>query len=95
MQLDPVRLSYQVPYAQRIDELDLEDLRFPDSLLSRITLTIRVTEDWTYPLTTRPTHVSADLDPDSGAITLWAEVPNPQGQLRPGMAVTVLAKVAE
>ncbi len=92
VQLDPVRVEFQVPYVERIDELDLENLHFPDSLLERIQVSLELTDTWTYPEKTTPTHVSATVDPVSGALTLWAEMPNPRGQLRPGMEVTVISR---
>lgn len=95
VQLDPVRLSYQVPYVQRVEELDIEDLRFPESLLARVELTIQVSDDWYHPLTARPSNVAAKVDYSTGNLTVWAVLPNPAGQLRPGMRVTVLSRVLD
>jgi RND family efflux transporter MFP subunit len=46
VQLDKVRLSYQVPYVARIEQLNIKELLFPDSLLSRVLLTVKVTDTW-------------------------------------------------
>lgn len=93
-QLDPVRLSYEVPYVERVRALGIEDMRFPESLLSRITLTVLVAEGWEHPHATTPDYVEAGVNPDSGTLTIWAELPNPKGQLRPGMQVRVRPQIA-
>lgn len=92
VQLDRVRLSYQVPYVARIEQLDINNLLFPDSLLARVILTVKITDTWYYPLTTTPINVSSKVDYASGTITVWAELDNPKGLLRPGMRVTVLSR---
>lgn len=89
VQLDPVRLSYRVPYVARLKQLGIETLSFPDSLLDRVDLTVIVPGGWEHPQRARPSHVSPDLDPETGMMTIWAEVANPQALLRPGMAVRV------
>ncbi|WP_222435008.1 efflux RND transporter periplasmic adaptor subunit [Falsiphaeobacter marinintestinus] len=91
MQLDPVRLSYEVPYIDRVESLGLTELPFPESLLSSVTLTVKITESWTHPHRTRPSNVDAVVNPVTGTLTIWAELPNPDGQLRPGMRVRVLS----
>lgn len=91
--LDRVRLSYEIPYVQRVDELDIEDMRFPLSLLDRVVLTIRIADGWVYAEQTRPDNVSATVDSATGNMTIWAELANPMGQLRPGMRVTVLPQI--
>lgn len=93
--LDPVRIAYEVPYVERIDELELENLKFPESLLDRVELRLVITEDWEFPGSTKPTHVSGNVDPETGNLTIWAEIANPLGQLRPGMKVTVVSRVPE
>ncbi len=93
VQLDKVRLSYQVPYVARIEQLNIKELLFPDSLLSRVVLTVKVTNTWFHEETTRPMNVSNRVDYASGTITIWAELPNPKVLLRPGMRVTVLSRV--
>jgi len=93
VQLDPVRLAYSVPYVARVQQLEIEDLRFPESLLSRVLLTVKVSDTWFHPQTTRPTHVSSNVDHAAGTMTIWAELANPMGQLRPGMRVTVMPQV--
>lgn len=89
-QMDPVRLSYEFPYVQRLQELELDDLSSPEELLKTITLTVKLSDDWTYPETTGPDNVSSRVDFATGTMTVWAVLPNPKFVLRPGLRVTVI-----
>ena len=89
-QMDPVRLSYMIPYVERIGQLAIDDLRSPSKLLATITLQIKISETWTYSETTSPDYVSSRVDAASGTLTIWAELANPNFHLRPGMRVSVL-----
>lgn len=93
-QMDPVRLSYAIPYVERIEELAINDLSSPRDLLKRATLRVRISETWMYPGTATPDNTSSRVDYSTGTMTIWAELPNPSFQLRPGMRVTVLPQVA-
>ena len=88
-QLDPVRLAYKVPYVERLEALQLVGHPFPESLLETVALTVLVSGTWTHPHIAYPSHVSSNVEPDTGLMTVWAEVPNPEHLLRPGMAVRV------
>lgn len=73
--------------------MGLEDLRFPVGLLERVVLTVKITDGWIDPEQTTPGNVSASVDAATGNKTIWAELANSKGQLRPGMRVTVLPQV--
>lgn len=88
-QMDPVRLSYAIPYVERIEQLAIDDLRTPRELLDTVTLRIKISETWVYAETTTPDNLSSRVDYSSGTMTIWAELANPNFQLRPGMRVTV------
>ena len=88
-QMDPVRLSYSIPYVDRIEQLAIDDLRSPQELLDTVTLRIKISDTWVYPETTTPDNLSSRVDSSSGAMTVWAELANPNFQLRPGMRVSV------
>jgi len=90
VQLDPVRLTYKIPYIDRVEELGITDMTLPLTLLERIELTIMVSDTWEHPYKTNPGQVSADVDPETGELTVWAEVQNPDAMLRPGLQVKVL-----
>lgn len=89
-QMDPLRLSYAIPYVERIEQLAIDDLRAPRELLDTVTLRIKLSETWMYSETTTPDQVSSRVDYSSGTLTIWAELANPNFHLRPGMRVTVL-----
>jgi membrane fusion protein (multidrug efflux system) len=90
-QMDPVRLSYKLPYVERIEQLVVDDLRSPSEVLDKFTLQIRLSETWVYSETTKPENISSRVDPSDGTLTVWSELANPNFQLRPGMSVTVLS----
>jgi len=92
VQLDPVLLTYQIPYIDRSQGLGIEDAAFPESLLRMIELQVVVGEDRMHPEPAVPMHVSPGVDPDTGMLTVWAEVANPDKSLRPGMKVTVVSR---
>ena len=90
VQMDPVRLSYVIPYVERIEQLAIDDLRSPRELLDSIKLRIKISDTWMYPETTTPDNVSSNVDFSTGTLTIWAELANPSFHLRPGMRVKVL-----
>ena len=92
VQLDRVRLSYQVPYVAQFEQRDIKNLVLPDGLASRAVLTVKVSDTWDYPRIISPLDISGIVDYASGNITIWAELDNPDGLLRPGMRVTVLSQ---
>ncbi|MEM6847977.1 MAG: efflux RND transporter periplasmic adaptor subunit, partial [Pseudomonadota bacterium] len=93
--LDPVLVAYAVPYAARLDTLRQAGANTVSELHDKITLTIELPGGSTYAQTTRPSFASAQVDPTTGAVTVWAEVANPDTLLRPGMAVTVRSALGE
>ncbi len=95
VQLDPVRLTYTVPYVERIEDLEITDMRLPLDLLERVELTIILSETWEYPHRASPSQVSANVDPVTGELTVWAEVENPKALLRPGMKVKVRPEIRD
>ncbi|WP_223424964.1 efflux RND transporter periplasmic adaptor subunit [Tateyamaria pelophila] len=88
-QMDPVLLSYEIPYVDRIEQLAIDNLRTPSELLDRVTLSIKISETWLYPETTTPDNLSSRVDMATGTMTIWAELANPNFRLRPGMRVRV------
>ncbi len=92
VQLDPVLLTYQIPYVERLRGRGIEDAAFPESLLKMIDLQVVVGEDRVHPEPAVAMHVSPGVDPDTGMLTVWAEVANPDKSLRPGMKVTVVSR---
>ncbi len=92
VQLDPVLLSYEVPYAERLRKLGGKNAAFPGSLLKMRDLQVVVGGNWQHPEPAVPTFVSPGVDPDTGMLTVWARVANPDKTLLPGMKVTVVSR---
>lgn len=92
--LDPVVVSYRVPYATRLATLNLDDEGSLEALLARIRITVTLPDGTIYPLVAVPDHTAAEVDPEDGTVTVRAPLANPDFVLRPGMAVTVKSTFA-
>ncbi|MEM6488185.1 MAG: efflux RND transporter periplasmic adaptor subunit [Pseudomonadota bacterium] len=92
--LDPVTVAYRAPYADRLRVLAATGARTVDQLLAGIRLRLVLPGERAYPATAVPSKASPTVDPSTGTVTVWASFPNPDGLLRPGMAVTVLSDVS-
>ena len=92
VQMDPILIAYKAEYVTTLQRLNLKSLKDVEVLLSFVTLEIRIADDWIYNFPAKPTHGSAGVDPDTGEMTIWAEVANPDHLLRPGMTVSVLSR---
>jgi membrane fusion protein (multidrug efflux system) len=89
VQLDPVRIAYDIPYPDRLLELGITDLSTIEGYADTVDLTVELAPDWEHPIPAQPTHFSADVTPETANITAWAIVANPTQTLRPGMHVKV------
>ncbi|SFI53554.1 efflux RND transporter periplasmic adaptor subunit [Albimonas pacifica] len=92
--IDPARVAYRVSYAERLATLDAADANSVEELLSAVRLRLRLPGGRDYPAEAIPHAASAEVDAQTGAVTVWARFPNPDSLLRPGMAVTVLSRNA-
>ncbi len=90
--IDPAIVAYQAPYADRLASLEQTGAATVQELLSRVRVTLRLPGDRIYPLTATPYAASAEIDPETGAVTVWASFDNPDALLRPGMGVTVISE---
>jgi len=95
VQLDPVRIAYDIPFPDRLVELGITDLTTIDAYAETVDLVVKLTPDWQHPELAEPTFLSADVDPDTKSLTAWAIVANPTRTLRPGMEVQVEPLAAE
>lgn len=91
--VDPVRVAYAVPYADRVAALDAAGVATARELFERVTVQIVQPSGETYPYVGRPIFESASADPQTGTLTTWATVPNPDGRLVPGIPVSVHATI--
>ena len=95
VQLDPVRIAYEIPYPDRLVELGITDLNSIATYADTVDLVVKLTPDWEHPELAEPTFLSSDVDPETRSLTAWAVVANPTRTLRPGMEVQVKPLSAE
>ncbi|MEQ8291157.1 MAG: efflux RND transporter periplasmic adaptor subunit [Roseovarius sp.] len=90
---DPAVAAYRAPYAERLDSLEATGSRTVVELLERIRVRLRLPGDRVYPGEATPHAASAEVDAETGTVTVWAKFPNPDALLRSGMIVTVLSDI--
>jgi membrane fusion protein (multidrug efflux system) len=91
--LDPVVVAYRAPYADRLAALEATGAETVSELLAGVRLTLRLPGDRLYGVASTPHAASAEIDAETGAVTVWARFPNPDALLRPGMFVEVLSEI--
>ncbi|MEO0761064.1 MAG: efflux RND transporter periplasmic adaptor subunit [Pseudomonadota bacterium] len=91
--LDPVTVAYRAPYADRLETLKATGARTVDEMLAGIRVTLVLPGGHPFPAVSTPRKASPVVDPGTGTVTVWASFANPDGLLRPGMAVTVMSEV--
>ncbi|WP_226576330.1 efflux RND transporter periplasmic adaptor subunit [Acuticoccus sediminis] len=91
--LDPVRVAYEVSYAERSQALAMAEVATPTELFERIELTLTLPSGRDYPHVGRPLAESAAIDPETGTITVWGLFPNPGRTLVPFLEVSVTASL--
>ena len=87
--LNPVRLIYEVPYAQRLSHAARVGSDDTGQLLATVELEVLATHGQTLTSGLHPTASSAWVDPETGTIRVWATIDNADGTFLPGMQVTV------
>ncbi len=91
--LDPVRVAYHVPYAERSRALASAGVATPAELFERIDLTLTLPSGEVHPHAGRPVFESAAIDPGTETLTVWGLFPNPARTLVPGLGVNVTATI--
>lgn len=92
-QLDPVLVGYQVSYKKRQQALAHAGVKTPPKLFESIELALELPSGEMYSLKGKPIFESAVIDGKSGTLTTWAEFPNPNGRLVPGLAVRIISTI--
>ena len=93
VQTDPVLVAYGVPPATRAAAMAATGGASVDEMFGRMTVEIVLPMGEQHPHPGRPRFDSATIDPATGMLTTWAEVPNPDGTLVPGLAVQVVSRM--
>jgi membrane fusion protein (multidrug efflux system) len=91
--LDPVVVAYRAPYDDRLASLEATGAETVAELLAEVRLTLRLPGGRAYGDVATPHGASADVDPETGSVTVWARFANPDAILRPGMTVEVISKI--
>ena len=92
LQLQPVVVAYDVPYADRLSALELGELPGVEEMLPLVSLRLQIANELVLPETAKPDQVATELNED-GTVTIRATFDNPKGLLRPGLRVQVLSEL--
>lgn len=93
VQIDPILVAYRVPYEDRQRALAKAETTAPREMFERIRLSLVLPSGGTYAHAGKPMFESAEIDRETGMLTTWAEFPNPDGILVPGLNVKVLSEI--
>jgi multidrug efflux pump subunit AcrA (membrane-fusion protein) len=94
-QLDPILVSFNVPFVER--ERALEKARTSDAneLFDRSTLSLELPSERMYEHCGRPEYHGGQIDPSTDMMTVWAQFPNPDNVLVPGLRVRIISHLAD
>ena len=94
VQLDPVLVSYSVPYDVRQQAMTRAGTSTVAELLKRLRLSIELPGGKTYSQEGRALFESARIEPDSKEMKVWGEFPNADRVLVPGLQVRVNSRLS-
>ena len=94
VQLDPVLVSYAVPYEARQQAMINAGTRNVSELLKRLRLSIRLPGGKIYPSSGNSLFESARIEPGTKTLRVWGEFPNADRILVPGLEVGVISRLA-
>ena len=93
-QLDPILVSFYVSYVERQRALDKAGTSAADELFHRSTLTLELPSGRIYEHFGKPEYHGGEIDQSTDMMTVWAEFPNPDNVLVPGLKVHVISRLA-
>jgi RND family efflux transporter MFP subunit len=93
VQTDPILVGYSVSYEDRQRSLKSAGTTSARAMFGSVALSLVLPSGETYAHRGRPKFESAEVDRKTGLLTTWAEFPNPDGILVPGLAVQVLSAI--
>lgn len=94
-QLDPILVSLSVPYNERERDLEKAGTSNPEELFKRITLSLELPSGRIYEHSGKPEYQGSEIDQTTGVLTVWAEFPNPDQVLLPGLKVRVISRLGD
>src|SRR5262249_36187134 len=93
VQLDPILVSFDVPYNERQRALDKAGTTTTEKLFQRITLSLELPSGRIYGRSSKPEYLGSQIDQSTGMLTIWAEFSNPDRVLLPGLKVRVISRL--
>jgi membrane fusion protein, multidrug efflux system len=94
-QLDPMLVSFQVPYVEWLRALDQAGTSDADELFERSTLSLELPSERIYELSGKLESHGEQIDQTTDVMTVWALFPNPHNVLVPGLKVHVISRLAD
>ena len=92
-QLDPVLVSFSVPYAERQRAFENAGTSVAVEVFQRSTISLELPSGRTYQHAGSVEHSLAVIDQTTDMLTLWAVFPNPNNGLIPGLKVRVISRL--
>jgi membrane fusion protein, multidrug efflux system len=94
-QLDPILVSFSVPYIDRQRAFDKAGTSTVSELFQRSTLSLELPSGRIYEHSGKSEYSGGEIDQSTGMMTLWAEFPNPGNVLVPGLKVRVISRLTD
>lgn len=94
-QLDPVLVSFSVPYAERQRAFDRAGTSIAAEVFQHSTISLELPGGRSYEHPGQMEHSLAMIDPANDMLTLWALFPNPNNVLVPGLKVRVISRLTD
>lgn len=91
---DTVLVAYAVPFEARQRFLAATGAEDTAAMFERLSLSLVLPGNVSYPHRGTPSFESVRIDPDTGALTVWGQFANPDGVLVAGLGVTVISTLA-
>jgi membrane fusion protein, multidrug efflux system len=94
-QLDPMLVSFQVPYVEWLRALDKAGTSDADELFERSTLSLELPSERPYEFSGKLESHGEQIDQTTDVMTVWAVFPNPRNVLVPGLKVHIISHLAD
>jgi membrane fusion protein, multidrug efflux system len=94
-QLDPILVSFNVPYVERQRAFDKAGTSTVSEVFQRSTLSLELPSARVYEHSGKLEYSGGEIDQSTGMMTLWAEFSNPGNVLIPGLKVQVVSRLTD
>jgi membrane fusion protein, multidrug efflux system len=92
-QLDPILVSFGVPYDERERATDKAGTSNAEEMFQKVTLSLELPSGRVYDHSGKPEYQGGEIDQSTGMLTVWAEFPNPDQVLLPRLKVHVVSRL--